>query len=55
MSPQISKGMRIPVDSLAPKTSAKPVTIITANPLMPDLPMPNNKAHPRAIEKVILQ
>lgn len=55
MSPQMSIGIKTPVDSLAPYTNANPVTIKIAKPLIPDLAIPNNKAQPIAIKKAKLK
>lgn len=50
-SPTKSKGIKIPVDSFAPYTKAKPVTINEAIPLIPDFETPSRKAQLAAIEK----
>ena len=55
ISPHISKGINIPVDSLAPWTKAKPVTIKTAKPLIPDLAIPNKSEQLNAVKKARLR
>lgn len=51
ISPTKSKGISIPVDSLAPKTRAKPVTMREAIPLIPAFDTPSKKAQKAAIVK----
>jgi hypothetical protein len=41
-------GIRIPVDTFPPKTSAIKVTTTTPIPLMPDFPTPRKKAAVKA-------
>lgn len=41
----------MPVDSLAPKTNANPVTISEAIPLIPAFEIPSRKAQKAAIKK----
>ena len=49
MSPQISRGINIPVEFFAPKDSANPVTIIAAIPLIPAFEIPNKSAQAAAM------
>jgi len=44
-------GMRMPVDSKEPYAKAKPVTINTAIPLIPDLAIPRSNAQLTANKK----
>ena len=49
MSPQIRRGINIPVDSFAPYAMARPVTISAAIPFTPAFATPNKNEEIEAI------